>query len=432
VSTIADLHLARAKKIIDKSLELRKSTIADVREVATEPYFKQLADDLERMATGICSSIPQHVARYGPHLVPGSIGIEDEELRLKAHARREVEILKREVELQRQPVETQKGAMTSDPRRVFVVHGRNLAARDAMFAFLSINLDPIEWGEAVSFTKEASPFTGQVLEHAFEQACAVVVLMTGDDVARLGTRFQQDTDPVHEKELTPQARPNVLFEAGMAFGRHPERTVLVSLGGSRPFSDLAGRNEVRISNGAKDRQTLAGRLKDAGCAVRIDHKTDWLSSGDFDSAIFTPDNDLFRPGDQPTANELNPSSLTPEGALLVSTVNAEFVNRTPEELLAFYNGRTGLQGDKLIEPFKHCLIAVSGAIMQLHADGVGFLVVLRRNSGAIVECRFADQKWSGEFGRKSNGDTLNLKGKISPNQNGQQLYLRDCELLADS
>jgi predicted nucleotide-binding protein len=168
-----------------------------------------------------------------------------------------------------------------------------------MFTFLrSINLEPIEWSEAVSFTGEASPFTGQILDRALSQAKAVVVLITGDDLARLGTRFQSASDPQHEKDFTPQARPNVLFEAGMAFGRQPERTILTSLGPGKPFSDVAGRNEVRISNRPGDRQALAGRLKTAGCAVKTDHKADWLTAGDFDAAILTPDNGT---GDTETA-----------------------------------------------------------------------------------------------------------------------------------
>jgi hypothetical protein len=63
---IAEIHLARAKNIIDRSLELRKSTIKEVSEVATEPYFKQLCDDLERAAATVCRSIPEHLARYPP------------------------------------------------------------------------------------------------------------------------------------------------------------------------------------------------------------------------------------------------------------------------------------------------------------------------------------------------------------------------------
>ena len=135
---------------------------------------------------------------------------------------------------ERLPVTDSANAQVSSPdassRRIFVVHGRNLKARDAMFAFLrSLDLDPIEWNEAVSFTGQGSPFIGQVLDRAFSEARAVVVLITGDDFAYLDPRFLTANDPDYERNLTPQARPNVLFEAGMAFGRHPERTILVSL-----------------------------------------------------------------------------------------------------------------------------------------------------------------------------------------------------------
>jgi len=89
--------------------------------------------------------------------------------------------------------------------------------------------------------------------------------------------------------LTPQARPNVLFEAGMAFGKYPERTVLVHLGKTRPFSDVAGRNAVYISNDITKRQALADRLRIATAAVMTENRTDWHAAGDFDGANETPD-----------------------------------------------------------------------------------------------------------------------------------------------
>ena len=40
--------------------------------------------------------------------------------------------------------------------RVFVVHGRNAEARNAMFTFLrSIGLKPIEWDQAIALTGKA-------------------------------------------------------------------------------------------------------------------------------------------------------------------------------------------------------------------------------------------------------------------------------------
>ena len=91
-----------------------------------------------------------------------------------------------------------------------------------------------------------------------------LVTFAGDDMARLGTRFSEPNDPPEETDPTPQARPNVLFEAGMAFGKYPERTVLVHLGKTRPFSDVAGRNVLYIANEMKNRQGLADRLRTSG------------------------------------------------------------------------------------------------------------------------------------------------------------------------
>ena len=49
-------------------------------------------------------------------------------------------------------------AEAKDKTKVWVVHGRNLKARDAMFSFLrSIGLEPMEWGEALALTGKGTP-----------------------------------------------------------------------------------------------------------------------------------------------------------------------------------------------------------------------------------------------------------------------------------
>ena len=172
---------------------------------------------------------------------------------------------------------------TSDATSVFVVHGRNSAVRDAMFSFLrAIGLKPIEWSEAVLATGRPTPYIGDILDAAFSQAQAVVVLLTPDDEAWLRPKFAQDDDPPHERDLSGQARPNVLFEAGMAMGRDSERTVLVEIGRLRPFSDIAGMHVVRFDGSTQRRQELAQRLEAAGCEVSR-KGTDWHTTGDFGS-----------------------------------------------------------------------------------------------------------------------------------------------------
>ncbi len=170
----------------------------------------------------------------------------------------------------------------ADSKTVFVVHGRNEGVRRAMFEFLrSLGLRPLEWIQAINKTKTPAPYIGEVLDAAFAEAQAVLVLFTPDDEARLKDLYIESNDLPHERNLTGQARPNVLFEAGMAMGRAPNRTILVEFGDLRPFSDINGRHVIRFDDSPRRRQELAQRLMAAGCEVNMSG-TDWHTAGDFE------------------------------------------------------------------------------------------------------------------------------------------------------
>jgi Predicted nucleotide-binding protein containing TIR-like domain len=155
-----------------------------------------------------------------------------------------------------------------------------------MFAFIErLGLKPMDWNDLIARTGKAAPYVGEILDHAFSAAKAVLVLFTPDDEARLRDEFQHPGDESYETDLTPQARPNVLFEAGMAMASHPTCTVLVELGRLRPFSDLYGRHVVRL-NGTESRlRDIAERLRIAGCEIEPvdDH---WADPGQFPSPEF--------------------------------------------------------------------------------------------------------------------------------------------------
>lgn len=164
-----------------------------------------------------------------------------------------------------------------DPRKVFVIHGRNEPARKGLFEFLrSIGLTPIEWSQAVLMPGQGSPYIGDILDAAFAAAQAVVVLETPDDIVYLHPSLTYPEDP--ECDPKPQARPNVLFEAGMAMGRAPERTVIVEFGQVKGFSDIHGRHVVVLDNSFGKRQDLAYRLRTAGCEVDLEGR-DWHTAG---------------------------------------------------------------------------------------------------------------------------------------------------------
>lgn len=175
-----------------------------------------------------------------------------------------------------------------NPRDVFVIHGRDDQARKAIWRWLqSIDLHPIDWEEMVRGTDSAAPFLGQLLQDAFADVQAALVLLTPDDGAFLHESLRGEDDPEHETRTTGQARPNVLFEAGMALALHPTRTVLVQIGRVRPFSDIGGRAVVKFDGSATSLQKIVNRLQVAGCAVNT-RGTDWLDPDRFaDLAAYT-------------------------------------------------------------------------------------------------------------------------------------------------
>lgn len=147
-----------------------------------------------------------------------------------------------------------------------------------MDSFLrSVGLTPMEFLKAA---KRPSAHIGEILESAFDQAAAVVVLLTPDDLAKLQPKFQTEHDGEHERKLTPQARPNVLFEAGMAFGRNPNNVVIAEFGKLRPFTDVSGRHVVKMNNSPQKRKELIQKLRLAGCDVD-DSGASWIDEGNF-------------------------------------------------------------------------------------------------------------------------------------------------------
>ena len=184
----------------------------------------------------------------------------------------------------RTPVRKGKPGKTKKTKgnSVFVVHGRDEALRKSMFEFLrALRLNPMEWGHALETAKGANPYVGEILDAAMAKVQAVVVLFSPDEIAQLKEQFWGADDKQGDGKPAGQARPNVLFEAGLALGAHPEKTVIVQVGKVRPFSDVAGKHLVKLTNDTGRRNDLANRLAKIGCDVSK-VGSDWMTAGTFE------------------------------------------------------------------------------------------------------------------------------------------------------
>lgn len=165
-----------------------------------------------------------------------------------------------------------------------MVYGRDDSLRDALYTFLrAIGLDPIEWGQGMKATGLAQPSIPQTVDAIFREGAAVVVLLSPDDLVVLDPRLHKPKESKHETTQMGQPRPNVLFEGGLAFGVHPEATVLVSVGDVKPFSDVSGLHITRLDGGSvQKRWDVIEKLGRAGAKVDIEGKDMWMTAGDFE------------------------------------------------------------------------------------------------------------------------------------------------------
>ncbi len=121
-----------------------------------------------------------------------------------------------------------------------------------------------------------------------------------------------------------------------------------------------------------------------------------------------------------------PMPTPPEARRAPGATQRTFTTRTVRELMSLYEGRTMLQADALMEPYKGLWISVKAEAVQIIPDTAGATVVLQSGQD-LVNARF-DNFWRKALGRVNSGDTIAIRGRIGEVQNGQQLYLVECDI----
>ena len=151
--------------------------------------------------------------------------------------------------------ERERVATKTDMKEVFVIHGRDNEAKEAVARFLArLDLEPVILHE--------QPNEGRTIIEKFEehaQAAFAVVLLTPDDAGAL----ENEKD-----KLRPRARQNVIFEFGYFIGRLGRKRVCALTKGDLEMpSDYDGVLYVPLDAAGAWRMRLVKELKAAGLNV---------------------------------------------------------------------------------------------------------------------------------------------------------------------
>jgi uncharacterized protein YegL len=211
-----------------------------------------------------------------------------------------------------------QGGRLADRKSVLIIHGRDVGAVEPLPELLrAMGLRPVAWEDVVAEIGVGAPHVGDVLSAAVEIAQAVLVVLSPEN---------RDGQP----------RSNVLFEAGLAMGKAPDRTLLVALGDVQLPSDLSGLSVIRLTDSPMSRNALRNRLAATGCDPESSG-TEWLDfrprAGLRDAM---PRNTRLRSPD-PISDDDRPSSGMIRPIYLVIDVSASLAGAPIEALNALLN-----------------------------------------------------------------------------------------------
>ncbi len=123
----------------------------------------------------------------------------------------------------------------------------------------------------------------------------------------------------------------------------------------------------------------------------------------------------------PHAASVPPPGAAPAPPPAAGTAKV-YTQRTIAELRGFYEGRTAVQGDVFMADEKGRWIETDARV-----QGIGTSVFLLKKDNSGIQCAF-DDKWKAKLGVLRHGELIRITGKISQDQNGELIYLEDCEL----
>ena len=172
---------------------------------------------------------------------------------------------------------------TADPKKVFIIHGQNQNAADEMAKFVfSLGLEPLKFGEIRSRMGGGNTNIADVVVQGMSEAAHVIALFTPDEFSELRPKLARGKKG--EELHRWQGRPNVIFEAGIAYGRDPERVIFVKLGDVSLFTDANHVHYYKPTNDPKGHRKDLKRWLAHRCPVNDSDQ--WMEVGDFESCVF--------------------------------------------------------------------------------------------------------------------------------------------------